>query len=121
MLYSITARRFHECLNLEANVVDKKAIYFSMTDSELVHSVCRRERLTLFNFLKSHLCDHGRTHLQKLENAGIATTLTEERIKDLIHVEYQHYFKRKQALNIYSDRLLNLEGIVNDLKQKISV
>ena len=106
-------------MSRESKSIDKKALYFSMSDSELVHQVCRRERLTLFNFIKTHLCDQGRSNLTKLESSAIATTLNEERIKDLIHSEYQHYFKRKAALNIYADRLLNLEGIVNDLKQKI--
>ena len=32
-----------------------------MTDDDLVHSVCRKERLTLFNFMKMHMCDQGRT------------------------------------------------------------
>ena len=35
--------------------------YINMTDDDLVHSVCRKERLTLFNFMKMHMCDQGRT------------------------------------------------------------
>lgn len=75
-----------------------------MSDSELVHSVCRRERLTLFNFLKSHLADQYRNNLSKFEietgsdtdSAGqnkMIATLNEERIKDLINQEYHYYFR----------------------------
>ena len=97
MLYAIISKRFHTCLQKEAQNVQKKAIYFSCSDHELVHEVCRHERLTLFNFLKMHLCDENLVKNSKIETTGLVTTLNEERIKDLIHSEYQFYFKHRYS------------------------
>ena len=52
-----------------------------MSDSELVHLVCRNERLTFFNFLREHNSD---------------TVLhTEEGIKEQLNREYGYYFKKE--------------------------
>ena len=41
--------------------------YINMTDDELVHNVCRKERLTLYNFMKMHLCDDKITKGSEIE------------------------------------------------------
>ena len=94
-----------------------------MGDDELVHEVCRKERLTLYNFLMTHLSDYNRSEKSLLEkNQGnLFTTLNEERIKDLIHKEYEHYFRRKDKISIYTNKILRTEGFMNDLKNKIEV
>ena len=61
MLFAVVNKRFHACLKAEAQNNDKKALYFSYEDYDLVSKVCRRERLTLYNFLKMHHADHNRT------------------------------------------------------------
>ena len=89
-------RRFHKCLNEESKNKEKMEDYLNMTDYELVHNVCRRERLTLFNFLKMHKSDQHRTALSKAEEdlgGMVELTLNEERIKNLIHKEYHFYFR----------------------------
>ena len=40
-----------------------------MSDADLVHFVCRKERLTLYNFMKMHVCDDKRTKESELEEA----------------------------------------------------
>ena len=77
-----------------------------MSDAELVHTFCRKERLTLYNFLKMHLADQHRSKLSEVEDSGFITTLNEERIKNLIHKEYQYYFKRGKPLEIYKKRFI---------------
>lgn len=57
MLLAMINRRFHECMQSHKNDKTKMNEIIRMSDRELVHSVCRKERLTLFNFLKSHLND----------------------------------------------------------------
>ena len=68
-----------------------------MDDKELVHTVCRKERLTLFNFLKSHLNDQyltkGSVEFEDNNNNSLKLSLNEERIKDLINNEYAFYFR----------------------------
>ena len=51
-----------------------------MSDSELVHTVCRKERLTFFNFMREHTTD--------------SVLYTEEFLKDQLNKEYGHYFKK---------------------------
>ena len=94
-----------------------------MSDDELVSQVCRDERLTLYNFLRGHLCDFQRTDSSLLESESgtLFTTLNQERIKDLINNEYQHYFQRKQKLNIYATKLMRTEAFINDLRTKIDI
>ena len=80
MIFAIVNRRFHECLKKEASSNETKALYFSYSDHDLIHRVCRSERLTLFNLMKMHLTDEGRTKDRDLPGGGI-TSLNEERIK----------------------------------------
>ena len=54
-----------------------------LSDAELVHQVCRKERLTFHNFLKEH------THDDVLNS--------EEGIKDQLNKEYAIYFRRKKS------------------------
>ena len=90
MLYAILTNRFHSCMRTESSLL-KEPIE---SDRDLVHQFCRRERLTLYNFLRMHVADQHRSKLTEVEEGGFVSTLNEERIKDLIHKEYQHYFKR---------------------------
>ena len=61
MIHAIVNRKFHECLKKEASSNDTKALYFSYSDHDLIHKVCRKERLTLYNFMKMHMADENRT------------------------------------------------------------
>ena len=82
MLLNVIGRRYHDCLRTESannpNLADE------MSDAELIHSVCRSERLTFYNFLKEHNSD------PKLN--------TEEGLKDQLNAEYGIYFKRKDQV-----------------------
>ena len=57
MLLGMINRRFHECMQRHKKDKIKMNEIIRMDDQELVHTVCRKERLTLFNFLNSHLND----------------------------------------------------------------
>lgn len=59
MVKGMIAKRFHTCMKEQAESKENKALYFSMSDSELVHTVCRKERLTLFNLMRFHLADRN--------------------------------------------------------------
>ena len=52
---NVIGRKFHECLldqsKLNPDLADK------ISDAELVHQVCRKERLTFYNFLTEHTLD----------------------------------------------------------------
>ena len=61
MIHAIVSRKFHACLKKEASSNDTKALYFSYSDYDLIHKVCRKERLTLYNFMKMHMADENRT------------------------------------------------------------
>ena len=87
MIYTILGKRFHECLNEESKSAEKADKYREMSDYMLVHSVCRRERLTFFNFLR----------LNKAAK-------NDEEIKDMLNREYALYFRRGNAkLDIYRE------------------
>lgn len=77
MLYAMINLRFQKCLKKAS----KKEENFKLSDFDLVHTVCRKERLTLYNFLKMHLCDFMRVRKTFFESKNIAMTLNEERIK----------------------------------------
>lgn len=49
MLMSMIGMRFHECLHRESKAQPNLAE--TMSDAELIHSVCRKERLTFYNFM----------------------------------------------------------------------
>ena len=51
----IFGRRFHACLKRESQANPELADQLS--DAELVSKVCRRERLTFYNFLRDHQSD----------------------------------------------------------------
>ena len=82
MLLNAIGRRYHNCLSTESaknpNLADE------MSDAELIHSVCRNERLTFFNFLKEHASD------PKLNS--------EEGLKEQLNAEYGIYFRRKDQV-----------------------
>ena len=46
---NIIGARFHKCLNQASK--DHKGIADKLTDGELVHAVCVKERLTFYNYL----------------------------------------------------------------------
>ena len=52
LLLNLIGRRFHECLKKESTAQPK--LGDELSDGELVHTVCRRERLTFYNFLREH-------------------------------------------------------------------
>ena len=80
LLLNLLGRRFHECLQYESKV--KPNLADTMTDAELIHKVCRQERLTFFNFLREHTSD---------------TVLhTEENLKERLNNEYGYYFPKKE-------------------------
>ena len=133
MLYGMINRRFHDCMSQEKKDPMRMAQIVKMDDRELVHQVCRRERLTLFNFLKAHLVDYKRSAVSTdLGDDGeevFKTSLNEERLKDLIHSEYLFYFrsnrmdKGAKTLNIYreANQLLRKPDSYNDLAPKLKV
>ena len=55
LLLNVIGRRFHTCLKRESEAQPRLAD--TLSDAELVHSICRRERLTFYNFLKEHKTD----------------------------------------------------------------
>lgn len=73
MLYNIVGKRFHECLMAESEQNQRQEL--SMT--ELVHQVCRKQRLTFYNLL-----------LERNDTPS-------EQIKAAINREYAIYFHRK--------------------------
>ena len=95
VLYNIVGRRFHECLHTESQA--QPALADKLTDAQLVHQVCRKERLTFYNFLKEHNHD-GNLH-------------TEEYLKEQINREYALYFPktgepREREIDIYESKWL---------------
>ena len=59
-----------------------------------------------------------------IEDQNMITTLNEERIKDLIHLEYQHYFRPNRMdrpIDIHATKLFNTDFMVNDLKTKLKI
>jgi hypothetical protein len=76
-------KRFHKCLKEQSENKE----FCKLTDKELVHQVCRKERLTFFNFLRM--------------NTTNGSTITEESIKEMINREYGVYFQRDTHLDIY--------------------
>ena len=53
--------------------------------------MCRKERLTFFNFIRMHSVSDGELDMN------------EEQIKEMINREYMVYFKRGQKLDIYRE------------------
>ena len=52
LLYNMIGKRFHQCLSEQAKVPGNIEKYYQTSDYELVHQVCRKERLTFYNFLR---------------------------------------------------------------------
>ena len=73
MVMTMIGKRFHQCLSEEAKIPGNLEKYYNMSDYDLVHNVCRKERLTFFNFLRM--------------NAIIKPT-NEEALKEMINKEY---------------------------------
>lgn len=133
MLYAMVNRRFHDCMMTEKKDPSRMAEIVHMDDRELVHQVCRRERLTLFNFLKAHLIDYNRSAVSaNIGEAGeevFKASLNEERLKELIHREYLFYFrsnrkdKGAESLDIYreANQFLRKPDSYNDLATKLKV
>ena len=96
-------RRFHECMQRHKNDKEKMNKIIRMSDGELVHSVCRKERLTLFNFIKSHLNDQyltqGSINFENNKSNSPQLSLNEERIKEIINSEYAFYFRPHVYVN----------------------
>ena len=94
MMYTVIGKRFHECLEKESKA--RPTLADDISDAELVHTVCRKERLTLFNFLMEHQHDY---ELYK-----------EEQIKGMINKEYGMYFRERnqpkgmtRVVDVYGD------------------
>ena len=97
LLLNVIGRRFHECLRKEST--DRPKLADEISDAELVHTVCRRERLTFYNFLKEHTSD---------------TVLhTEEGLKASLNKEYGLYFKKGESngrqIDIYGSTILPIK------------
>ena len=52
LMLNIVGRKFHQCLHDESKA--KPDLANELSDAQLVHQVCRKERLTFFNFLTEH-------------------------------------------------------------------
>ena len=61
-----------------------------------MHQVCRKERLTFFNFLRLNAVTEEGT-------VEVGGALHEENIKEMLNREYQFYFKRGNILDIYRE------------------
>ena len=65
VMLNAIGRRFHQCLHEESKA--RPNLGAKLSDADLVHQVCRKERLTFYNFL--------------MENTVNGLTVTEEQIK----------------------------------------
>ena len=80
-----------------------------MGDQELVHNVCRNERLTFYNFLR-------------MNTVGREGSLAEEDIKKMINREYQVYFKRDREIDIYrEDNAFFKKPALNEVNRRFRV
>ena len=126
MLWAMVNKRFHKCLKEETESAVRMNQIAKLDDQDLVRNICPRERLTLYNFLKTHLSDQHRSSASKtIEASGageaFASSLNEERIKQLIHKEYCHYFRRP-SLDIYrGDKMFRRPDSYNDLRAKFNI
>ena len=107
---NVIGRRFHECLKVESE--GNPELRDTMSDSELVHVVCRKERLTFFNFMREHTTDHYLFH--------------EEYLKEQLNKEYGHYFKKNGELaeiDFYGNHYLRLDSRLrpNSLNKRFTV
>ena len=110
LLYQISTR-FQKCLKTKSQEHPELS---ELSDSQLVHQVCRTERLTYFNFLMDHHRD--------------LVGFQEEQIKRLIHREYAVYFKKtgtKQGyvrdLDIYGNSQIQKLVKGNSFEERFSV
>ena len=86
LLLNTIGRRFHQCLHDESKA--RPNLGKKLSDADLVHQVCRKERLTFYNFL--------------MENTVNGLSVSEEQIKGDISREYAFYFKTgKREMDIY--------------------
>mmetsp|Transcript_8606 Transcript_8606/g.14543 ORF Transcript_8606/g.14543 Transcript_8606/m.14543 type:complete len:89 (-) Transcript_8606:273-539(-) len=63
-VHDYVSKAFHQCLKKEVRKMNRRDEFDSMTDYELVHNVCRKERLTLYNLYKMHFVN------EKLESTA---------------------------------------------------
>lgn len=107
LLLNVIGRRFHECLQQESK--SKPDLAEKLSDSELVHQVCRKERLTFYNFLKEH------THDQLLNS--------EEGLKEQLNKEYGIYFHKNDPVEIYGAQYLKADSVFrgNSLNKRFDV
>ena len=61
MLWTMVNKRFHQCLKQETDSAVRMNQIAKLDDQDLVRTICPRERLTLYNFLKTHLADQHRS------------------------------------------------------------
>ena len=88
-----------------------------MSDYELVHQVCRKERLTFYNFLRMNAVPKD----DKSASSEFLA-LTDEQIKEMINREYQFYFKRSETLDVYRGNRKFFKGFVlNELNRNFKV
>ena len=67
--------------------------------------MCRKERLTFYNFLRLHLIDENEHN--------------DERIKEMINREYMIYFEREKVADIYEEA--NPFSFRNKLDKKFNI
>ena len=117
LLYNIIGKRFHQCLSDESKVPGNLEKYHNMSDYELVHQVCRKERLTFYNFLRMNAVPKD----DKSASSEFLA-LNEEQIKEMINREYQFYFKRPETLDVYRGNRKFFKGFVlNELNRNFKV
>jgi len=101
MIYNIIGRRFHECLKRES----QREELYALRDKDLIHQVCRKERLTFFNFLKMNEVD--------------GQEITEEAIKAMLNREYMVYFQREGVVaDIYRPDGVFRRPVLNELNRE---
>ena len=103
MVYNVVGRRFHECLKRES----QKEELYELSDKELVHQVCRKERLTFFNFLRMNEVD--------------GESITEETIKGMLNREYMVYFQREgRVADVYRPERGFRRPVLNSLNREFT-
>ena len=102
LLYNLIGKRFHECLKAES----KQEKYFNYTGKELVHEICRKERLTFYNYLRLNAVDGEK--------------LKEEDIKLMLNREYMVYFGLNSIPDIYAEESIFYRPYANPIDRKFS-
>ena len=103
MIYGIVGKRFHECLKKQS--ADKEL--HKLSDRDLIHNVCRRERLTFYNYLRMNTIN--------------GDDITDESIKTMINREYMFYFKRNEIPDIYDDGIISKLPFMSKFRRTFSL